>query len=77
MERNSIRSKHSFSHVICFNASLDGNPDLCKNSSCSTDSKKKTSVVVPVVASLASVAFALGAIFAVYWHFIRGRRHGN
>ena len=76
MERNSALNLF-FSHVIFFNASLDGNPYLCTNSSCGTKTEKKTSVAVPVVASLASVLVVLGALFAVYWHFIRGRRHGS
>ena len=43
----------------------------------STKTKKKTPVVVPVVVSLASFAIVLGALFVVYWHFIRGRRYGS
>ncbi|XP_019077601.2 putative leucine-rich repeat receptor-like serine/threonine-protein kinase At2g19230 [Vitis vinifera] len=57
--------------------SLDGNPDLCKTNSCNTKTKKKNSVVVPVVASIASVVVLLGAIFAVYWRFIGGGRRGK
>ncbi|XP_034696852.1 putative leucine-rich repeat receptor-like serine/threonine-protein kinase At2g19230 [Vitis riparia] len=57
--------------------SLDGNPDLCKTNSCNTKTKKKNSVVVPVVASIASVVVLLGAIFAVYWRFIGGGRCGK
>lgn len=72
----------NFHLLSVFNASLDGNPDLCQNNACNTTTttttKKKSSNTVPIViGSIAAVVVFLGAIIAVYCFCKSGGRHGT
>ncbi|KAM7252662.1 hypothetical protein ACFE04_008171 [Oxalis oulophora] len=52
--------------------SIEGNRDLCKSLTC----KKKSSVVIPVVASVASVCVLIVVVMAILWIY-RKRRTGE
>ena len=69
-------------YILCFDASLDGNPYLCKTNSCAEEEekqkKKGRNITVPVVASVASIAsvLLLLAALATLWRFKIRRQHG-
>ena len=59
--------------IICLDDSLDGNPYLCNTTSCpGANKKRKKSVAVPVVASIASFLVLLGSL-TILWSSRRRR----
>ncbi|KAJ9692161.1 hypothetical protein PVL29_011301 [Vitis rotundifolia] len=77
-ERSGDNSFTTLTHILCFDASLDGNPYLCKTNSCAEEEekqkKKGTNITVPVGAAIASVLLLLAAL-ATLWRFNIRRQH--